>query len=400
MKILYLDCGMGAAGDMLSAALLALLPDPDAFVESFNALGLPGVTAARETATRCGVQGTRFHVRIDGTEEDEHSHDRGGERHHHHGLRDIEQIVARLALEQAVKDDVLAVYGLLAEAESRVHGVPVTDIHFHEVGTLDAVADIAAACLLFRRLAPDEVVASPVCVGGGTVRCAHGVLPVPAPATAELLRGVPIYGGSIQSELCTPTGAALLRRFVTRYGELPPMRTLAVGSGMGKKEFERANCLRAFLGETGYGRGGAALLNCNVDDMTGEELGYAMERLYDAGALEVFTVPAGMKKSRPGTLLEVLCREEDTGTLVEALFRHTTTLGVRETPVRRYVLERRIVEVDTPYGTVRRKDSAGYGAEKRKYEFDDLARVARERDIPLAEARRLVGEYDGEGGAP
>ena len=424
MKILYLDCGMGAAGDMLAGALLELLPDPDAFVQELNALGIPGVSFRRETAEKCGIRGTHLSVTVHGEEEEsidcgpghahmhdhdhdhahnhaqehphahEHSHGHGHAHghHHHSSLHDIEHIVCgHLPIPERVKQQVMAVYRLIAEAESHAHGVPVTEIHFHEVGTLDAVADITAVCLLMDRLSPDEVVASPVHVGSGQVKCAHGILPVPAPATAYILRDVPIYGGSIRGELCTPTGAALLRHFVTRFGDMPPMRTQAIGYGMGKKDFAAANCVRAMLGE-GAGQGGDRVwtLACNVDDMTAEAIGFAMERLFDCGALDVYTVPIGMKKSRPGTMLCVLCRPEAKDAMLDCLFRYTTTIGVRELALQRHVLDRRVTTLDTPYGPVRRKEVRGRGAERYKYEYEDLARIAREKGVSLAEAAGLI----------
>jgi hypothetical protein len=286
----------------------------------------------------------------------------------------------------------MKVYGLIAEAESHVHNRPVTEIHFHEVGALDAIADITAVCLLMEELAPQSVVVSPVHVGSGQVRCAHGILPVPAPATAYLLEGVPIYGGSVRGELCTPTGAALLKTFATRFGDMPPMRTQAVGYGMGKKDFEAANCVRAFLGETEDRTDVVLELSCNVDDMTAEELGFAMERLFAGGAYEVYTVPLGMKKSRPGTLLRVMCGEEDRERMLALIYRHTTTIGVRETVTRRYILDREAQTLTTPYGEVRRKVSSGYGVTRSKLEYEDLARIARERELSLEEVRKLVEE--------
>ena len=410
MKILYLDCGMGAAGDMLAGALLELLPDPDAFVQELNALGIPGVAFRRETAEKCGIRGTHLSVTVHGEEEESidcgpghvhehdhdhaHAHSHGHEHghHHHSSLHDIEHIVCgHLPIPERVRQQVMAVYRLIAEAESHAHGVPVTEIHFHEVGTLDAVADITAVCLLMDRLSPDEVVASPVHVGSGQVKCAHGILPVPAPATAYILRDVPIYGGSIRGELCTPTGAALLRHFVTRFGDMPPMRTQAIGYGMGKKDFAAANCVRAMLGEdAGQGGDRVWMLACNVDDMTAEAVGFAMERLFDCGALDVYTVPIGMKKSRPGTMLCVLCRPEAKDAVLDCLFRYTTTIGVRELALQRHVLDRRVTTLDTPYGPVRRKEVRGRGAERYKYEYEDLARIAREKGVSLAEAASLI----------
>lgn len=423
MKTLYLDCGMGAAGDMLTAALTELLPDPDGFVEELNALGIPGVHIEKETSVKCGITGTHMTVRVHGAEEqeghdhyydhdhldhdhhdhrhldhDHHDHDHHGHHdhldhpggHHHSSMHDIEHIIGHLSLSEKVRGDVLAVYSLIAEAESHAHGVPVTEIHFHEVGTMDAIADITAVCLLMERIAPDEVVVSPVHVGSGQVRCAHGILPVPAPATAFILRDVPIYGGSIRSELCTPTGAALLRHFATRFGDMPVMRPLAVGYGMGKKDFEAANCVRAILGETEDESDEILELSCNVDDMTGEAVGFAMERLFEGGALEVYTVPIGMKKSRPGILIRVMCREAQREQLIRLIFQYTTTIGIRETVTRRYVMERSTHIVDTPLGPVRRKDSAGYGTSRSKYEYEDLSRIAKERGMTIAEVIKKI----------
>lgn len=402
MRTLYIDCGMGAAGDMLSAALLELHPDPDAFVKKMNQVGIPGVEIIKEPAVKCGITGTHVRVLVNGVEEGavehhhHHDHDHGHGHTHDHvhsGMADIEHIVrGHLDIPEAVKDDVMNVYGLIAEAESHAHGVPVTQIHFHEVGTMDAVADITMVAMLMHEIAPDQVVASAVHVGSGTVKCAHGILPVPAPATAFILKGIPSYGGAFKGELCTPTGAALLKYFVNRFGEMPVMRVEAIGYGMGTKDFDAANCLRVMLGESEDQTDMVAELSCNVDDMTAEEIGFAMEKLFAGGALEVFTVPAGMKKNRPGTLITVICRQQDKESIVKLIFKYTSTIGIREKLSARYVLERKEEEFDTPYGSVRRKTSAGYGVKKEKYEYEDLARIANERGMTLQEARKLIGE--------
>lgn len=446
MKTLYIDCGMGAAGDMLTAALLELLPEPDAFVEKLNGLGIPGVQFVKQTTMKCGIRGTHVSVKINGDEEEcydcgyenddlqdyhahshendylqdchnyshendylqdcyNHSHESdclqkhhghahlpdNGDYHSHghsHHIRpnDIEQIVKnKLSLPKKVQGDILAVYNLIAEAESRVHGVPVTEIHFHEVGTMDAIADITAVCLLMDYLSPAEVVVSPIHVGNGQVRCAHGILPVPAPATAEILKDIPIYSGTVQGELCTPTGAALLKHFATKFGNMPVMKTQAIGYGMGKKDFQAANCVRAFIGETEDNTDTVLELSCNVDDMTAEAIGFALEKILEEGALDVYTMPIGMKKSRPGTLLRVMCKEADRQKMLELLFKHTTTLGIREARTQRYILDRKITTVETPYGTVHRKESGGYGVSRAKYEYEDIARIARERGMSVAE---------------
>lgn len=405
MKTLYLECSMGAAGDMLTAALLGLLPDPQPFLRQMNALGLAGVTVSAETVSKQGIRGTQMHVVIDGAEEtvqDAHEHHHEHERHHehehhhehhHHHHASMQEITAQLeqlAVSDGVKQHALAVYRLIAEAESRAHGGDVTEIHFHEVGTKDAIADIVGVCLLMEMLAPARVVASPVRVGSGHVHCAHGILPVPTPATAYLLRDIPMYGGEIAGELCTPTGAAILRHFVTEFGAMPVMKTQKIGYGIGKKEFPRMNCVRAFLGETESGCEQILELVCNLDDMTGEELGFAQERLLEAGALDVFTVPITMKKSRPAFLLTCLCRPAQRDAMLHLLFRHTATLGVRERLCQRYTLARSESTVETPCGAVRMKHAEGYGISRCKAEYDDLAEIAKVQNLTLDEARNMT----------
>lgn len=412
MKTLYLECNMGAAGDMLMAALLELHPDREGFLRRLNGLGLPGVCVEALPAAKCGIQGTHVRVTVHGTEEEsgdvshdhdhghthehelEHEHEHG--HHRHAGMGDIAHILGHLALPEPVRRDALAVYGLIAEAESHAHGVSVEQIHFHEVGTLDAVADVVGVCLLLHELAPDQILASPVHVGSGQVRCAHGVLPVPAPATAHILRGVPTYGGAVQGELCTPTGAALLRHFAASFGPMPVLRVQAVGYGMGSKDFEQANCVRALLGENGDGFDEILELSCNLDDMTGEALAFAAQRLLEGGALDVFTTPVQMKKGRPGVLLSCLCRAELREALVRLFFRHTTTLGVREQACRRHVLERSVRTVDTESGPVRIKSASGFGVRREKPEYEDLSRIARARGCSLAEVVRLLPQVPGQ----
>jgi len=383
LKTLFLDCGMGAAGDMLTGALLELLPDPDLAVEELNALGVPGVRFVRERVQKCGITGTHMRVYVGDEEEGNHSHE-----HHHHGaMAEIDRWISQIQVCQTVKDNIRAVFDRIAQAESRVHGVPVPDIHFHEVGTLDALADITAVCWLMEKLGNPEVFASPVHVGSGHVSCAHGILPVPAPATAEILKGVPIYGGQILGELCTPTGAALLKQFVRSFGDMPPMTVQSLGYGMGKKDFPIANCVRAMLGNTGSSGDRIVELCCNLDDMTGEDIGFAAQQLLRAGAPEVFTTPIYMKKNRPGVMLTVLCRPEQRQEMIRLLFLHTTTLGVRETTQSRCTLTRRTGELTTPYGSLSCKISEGYGVTRCKPEYEDLAKFAREQGCSIAEIR-------------
>ncbi|MCR5481230.1 MAG: nickel pincer cofactor biosynthesis protein LarC [Clostridia bacterium] len=433
MKTLYLDCSMGAAGDMLTAALAGLTGDREKIIDELNAIGIPGVVYDCRPAEKCGIKGLSVTVKVDGREETEdmhehehhhdhdhdhehehhhdHDHDHDHEHEHHHdhdhehehhhdhhhsGMHEITHIVEKLPVSEKVRKDVLEVYSLIAEAESDAHGVPVSQIHFHEVGSMDAVADITAVCMLMERLAPDRVVVSPINTGSGRVRCAHGILPVPAPATAYILKDVPVYAGEIRSELCTPTGAALLKHFATSFSNMPLMKPEKVGYGMGKKDFEAANCVRAILGETGDPKDIVIELSCNLDDMTAEAVAFAEEQFFAAGAVEVYTVPVQMKKSRPGVLLSVMCREKDRDDMIRLIFKHTTTLGVRENISRRYTLSRSIEKETTKYGEVRKKVSSGYGVRREKYEYEDLAGIAREHNKSLAEVLADISEQEKE----
>lgn len=391
MSVLYLDCAMGAAGDMLAAALSELLPDKTAFIRQFNALGIPDIKVSLDKSSKCGIVGSHFTVEYKGSEEDENLHSHTHGRSHSHGsLSEIERIVNALDISAKLKDDILSVYFLLARAESSVHGTNVDNIHFHEVGTMDALADISAVCMLMDTLKPEKVFASAVNTGSGTVRCAHGILPVPAPATAWLLKDVPIYPGEVKAELCTPTGAALLKYFVSSFGEMPGMTLKAVGYGMGKKDFPQANCLRAMLGDAADSSDRIYELSCNVDDMTGEQTGYALEQFMSNGALDAFTVPIGMKNSRPAVIISVLCRDRDRAKFTRLIFKHTSTLGIRETEHHRYTLQREIDRVDTKLGSVSKKTSRGYGVERSKFEYSDLARLAKENDMSIAQVLSLI----------
>lgn len=404
MKTLYIDCSMGAAGDMLTAALLELVDDKNAFVEKLNSIGIEGVSYKAEESVKCGITGTHMTVLVNGVEEGEHMHDHHDHEHshehdhhhehehshHHSSLHDIKHIVEHLNVSEKVRKDVIEVYQLIAEAESHAHGKPVEEIHFHEVGTMDAVADVTAVCMLIDSLNVQKIIASPIHVGSGHVKCAHGILPVPAPATAFILRDCPIYGGGIKSELCTPTGAALLKHFVSEFGDMPVMQVSSIGYGMGKKDFATANCVRVMLGETKGNDSMIAMLSCNVDDMTAEEIGYAMDRLFENKARDVFTVPVGMKKNRPGTLLCVICDVSEKENMAKAIFKNTTTIGIRENIMNRYILDRSIETVDTEYGQIRKKVVSGYGVERYKYEYDDLAKIASENNISIENVRKLA----------
>ena len=423
MKTLYLDLPMGAAGDMLSAALYELLNEEErkSFIEEINKAGIPGVTVAAEKSVKCGITGTHFTVKVDGQEEEshdahehghahyhdedhhhEHNHEEEGhhhehehshehEGHHHHtSMAEIEGIINSLKIPDSVKTDVIEVYKLIAAAESNAHGKPVTDIHFHEVGTMDAIADITSVCLLFKKIGAQNIFASAINVGSGQVHCAHGILPVPAPATAFILKDIPVYSNHIKGELCTPTGAALLKHFVNHFGTMPPIKMSAIGYGMGKKDFEAANCVRAILGDSDEKPESILEYTCNLDDISAERIGFAMEQLFAAGAVEAYTIPVTMKKSRPGNLLCVMCRERDKQKILETIFKHTTTLGVRENVSNRYFLERSIETVKTEFGDIRIKRAEGYGVKREKYEYEDLAAIARKTGLSIDEITRRI----------
>lgn len=390
MRTLYIDCSMGCAGDMLTAALLELHPDKDDFLSRMNAaLGGKAVLSASPDS-KCGIIGTHVTVLINGDEE-------GEKTHHHHEHTSITEIMAfidSVPLDEAIRENAKKVYSIIAEAESRVHGHPMENVHFHEVGSLDALADVLSVCALMHELAPERILASEVNVGSGTVRCAHGVLPVPAPATELILRGVPIYSGQIKSELCTPTGAALLKYFVRKFGAMPTMQIENAGCGTGKKNFECANVVRAFIGETVNDGEEIIELACNLDDMTPEELAFAMEELFSLGALDVYFTSIGMKKSRPGVKLTCMCREKQREQMLECIFKHTTTLGVREYACKRYELGRSEKAVRTLDGEVRVKISSGYGVVREKAEYEDLAALARKSGKTIAQIRSAALKDD------
>lgn len=402
MKTLYIECSMGAAGDMLTAALLELLPDRKLFTDRINSAGLENVSVKAHDVNSHGICGTHISVEVNGDEEESldyhtHHHDEEHGHSHHHdsghshtSLHDTENIIRALDLPEKVKNDAVNVYRIIAEAEGHVHGKQPDQIHFHEVGNMDAVADITGVCLIMDMISPEKVIVSPVNTGYGHVHCAHGILPVPAPATEYILHGVPVYSGRTEGELCTPTGAALLKYFADEFSSMPVMKTEKTGYGMGKKQFPVLNCVRTFLGETEDESDKVSELVCNLDDMTGEALGYAQKILLENGALDVFTTSVGMKKSRPGVMLTCLCRPEDRNIMLKLIFRHTTTIGIRENICRRYILKREVETVNTPSGDIRVKKSTGYGVTKYKAEYEDLAAVASSQGITIDEAEKKV----------
>ena len=327
-----------------------------------------------------------------GHDHHEHDHEHKHTHHHHTGIQEIRAFIDAVDLPEKVKADAKAVYDIIAQAESTAHGAEIENIHFHEVGSLDAVADVLCVCELLYEITPEKVMASPVNVGYGHVKCAHGIVPVPAPATELILRGVPMYSGRVESELCTPTGAALLKYFVSEYGTMPVLKVSKAGYGTGKKNFEVANVVRAVLGETESKRSQIIELVCNIDDMTAEELSFAMDELFALGAFDVYFTHIGMKKSRPGVMLTCMCSEEKRKKMLRCIFKNTTTLGVREYVCNRYNLSRSMCTAETEYGPVRIKSAEGYGVKRSKCEYEDLAALARANGKTLREIEESAYE--------
>jgi uncharacterized protein (TIGR00299 family) protein len=376
MKICYLDAFSGISGDMLVGALADAGAPQDALLDGLEGLGL-GAAYEFTRTRRAGISATRFHVK-------------GGESSAHRHLHHILEILDKAPLPERVRRDAAAVFRRLGEAEARVHALPLEKVHFHEVGAVDSIADVVGACLGFALLGIERVFCSAVNVGRGTVHTEHGTLPVPAPATAELLRGKPVYAQGPEAELTTPTGAALAVTLAQEFGPMPPMRLQETGYGAGTRDFPgQPNVLRVLTGERSAATEATtvSVIEANLDDASPEVLGYATERLLEAGALDVALAPLVMKKGRPGTLLQVVTRPEDRERLAALVFAETTTLGLRWWTAERRVQERRWVDVETRYGRVRIKVGESTWAP----EYEDCRRLAREAGVPLKDVLAEAG---------
>jgi len=386
--IAYLDCFSGISGDMLLGALVDVGLAVEDLRTDLAKLPLEGYEVTAERVVKGGLAGTQVSVKTK-------------REHGHRGLSDIVEIINGSTLPPEVTVRARRVFERLAEAEARVHGRSVEEVHFHEVGAVDAIVDIVGACCGLHRLGLETVYASALPLGGGWVESAHGRLPVPAPATVELLHGVPAYGGPVEAELVTPTGAAIVTTIASKFGPMPSMTVRATGWGAGQRELPHPNLLRVFLGEptTQPLEQQLSLIETNLDNMNPELLGHTMERLLEAGALDVFYTPIMMKKSRPATLVSVLAEPSLVSVLSEVLFRETTTLGIRVTEVSRRCLEREWREVETEWGIVRVKIGRLNGEIVNiAPEYEDCARLARENDVPAKvvheAARAAAGETE------
>ena len=379
MRTLYLDCFSGISGDMSVGALVDAGADFDAIAAALKTLGVEGFVVTAEKTVKKGVTATQFLVHCDPDAKQPHRH-----------LRHVAEIIEGAALPGSVKAAAIATFTLLAEAEAEVHGSTIEKVHFHEVGAVDSIADIVAAQHALHLLGVERVVVSPMNVGGGTLRCAHGVMPVPAPATALLLRGKPTYGTEDAGELVTPTGAALVAQWADTFGPAPPMSATAIGYGSGEKDLpDRANVLRAVIGEAAEvhqdaGGGAVFVAEANIDDMCGELFPPLVSALLEAGALDAWLTPILGKKGRPAQVVSALCAEDTLRAVTDAMIVHSTTLGVRWRMAERRVLERRFALADTEWGPVRVKIGIGGGTQNSASpEFEDCRKLAEAHGVPV-----------------
>ena len=441
-RIAYLDCFSGISGDMFLGALIDGGVPVELFQRTVEALEI-GATLKITRVNRSGINATKVDVMVDGKTESprehnphpfhheaeyvhEHSHPHANSHEHQHDLHsahsavpahnaeqtahshgrhltEIRQIISQANISESAKRTAITIFEKLGAAEAKIHNVPIKKIHFHEVGAVDAIVDIACAAVGAEALGVKEFVCSPLNVGGGTVPCAHGTFPVPAPATVELLKGVPVYSGEIHKELVTPTGAAIVATLATRFEEFPPMKIEKIGYGAGTRDFPgQPNVLRIVVGEklrtkladkdvpptqahyTELGEDTISVLEANLDDLSPQVFGYVMEKLFESGALDVFGTPVQMKKNRPGTLLTVLAKPADADNLTKIIFAETTTLGVRRREERRQVLAREWQTVRTRFGEIRIKVASMNGTiSSYAPEYEDCRRIAADQRVPL-----------------
>ena len=405
----YFDCFSGASGDMVLGAVLDLGLPIDELRRALGSLAIEVGSISADRVLRSGVSATKFRLaeaksQISPSEHnhghghaDSHHHHHQHDHHHHHdhhSLKEITAAIERSGLSRDGKDRAIHLFGRLAEAEAAIHDVAVDKIHLHEVGALDSIVDIVGAVFALEWLGASDIVSSPVNVGSGVVKCAHGTFPVPAPATARLLEGVPVYAGAVQSELTTPTGALLISSYAKRFGPLPMMRIDRIGYGAGDKDFKgHPNVFRLVLGESDTSDVAEAIvtIECEIDDMNPQLFGPLMDRLYASGALDVFYSPVQMKKNRPGTLVTVIAHPDRRQELAGVIFTETTTIGVRYREMFRECLERQWETIDTPVGRIRFKVARRAGQVLNAApEFDDCVRVAAERGLPVKAVQALA----------
>lgn len=378
-KILYYDCFAGISGDMNLGALIDLGVDQEYLKAELKKLNIVGFHLDITKASRQGIGGTKARVVIENQENEKHRH-----------LRHVEEIVNGSTLSEKVKENSLKIFNLIAYAEAEIHQIDVQKVHFHEVGALDSIADIVGAAICLDYLDVDEIVSSPIQLGGGFMKCAHGIMPVPAPATALIVKNIPVKTGGVNHEATTPTGAAILAAMVNRFVKETNFKIIKAGHGIGHRDTDIPNILRVYLAEEESDKiddmivEEAVMIECNIDDMNPEWFDHVSSLLFDAGASEVFLTPAIMKKSRPANILSVLSKPGNTSVLKEVIFTHTTSIGLRETRIMKSMLHRTEDIVKTKYGEVKVKRSFLKGVEVNvKPEYDDMQRLARKHNISI-----------------
>jgi uncharacterized protein (TIGR00299 family) protein len=380
-RILYYDCFAGISGDMNLGALVDLGVDAAYLERELGKLNIEGFRLEVEPGMRKGISGTKVTVVVDHPENEKHRH-----------LSHIEALINNSSLSDRIKKKSLAIFDLVAEAEAKVHNISKQQVHFHEVGALDSIADIVGAAICQEYLKVDEIQASPVQLGGGFVKCAHGMMPVPAPATAEIVADIPVKTGLVEYEATTPTGAAILAATVDRFESRMELVVHKTGYGIGQRDGEIPNVLRVYLAEGSkrvtedVEEEEAVMLECNLDDMNPERYTHVMDLLFEAGAADVFIIPIVMKKSRPGHMLSVLCNSDSVDKMKEILFTETSSIGLREHTLKKSMLRREMVVVSTKYGEIEVKRSYFNGkVVNEKPEFEQCRKLAREHGVTLEE---------------
>lgn len=378
--ILYFDCFSGISGDMAVGALLDLGVPKDYLIENLKSLNIDEEYQIEiRKSNKNGIEGTDFYVFL----KEENIH------HHERNLKDIISIIDKSRITDGAKNIAKRIFNILAEAEAKVHGKSIDEVHFHEVGAVDSIIDIVGVAVCIDYLKPDKIISSYVNTGSGFVKCQHGILPVPAPATMNILKDVPIYSDERKFELTTPTGAAILKGLCSEFVEGINMKVKAVGYGCGKKNTEKPNVLRVILGEEDKEE--VVLLETTIDDMNPQFYGYVMDKLFEKGALDVYLTPVYMKKNRPGIVISVLVHENKEKSIIEVLFKETTTIGIRKFKIKRYELQREIKRVETEFGKVDFKISKYEGEIVNiSPEFEDLKRISMERGLPLKDVYNFV----------
>ncbi len=385
MRIAYFDCFSGISGDMLLGSMIDAGLDFNYLEDEIKKLGLDSVEIKAEKIVKQNIASTKFTVHY------------GKQKHHRH-LEDIYQLVDRSAIDHEIKEKAREVFLKIAIAEAKIHNMPVEKVHFHEIGAVDTIVDVVGALTGFRKLGIEKVSCSKLNVGSGFVKFSHGKFPVPAPATAEILKGVPVYSTDSKGELVTPTGAAIITTLCEEFGDIPPMKISSIGYGAGTKDFEHPNVLRVYIGETAGEKGGKVVdvIETNIDDMNPQWYDHIIEKLYQEGALEVFLTNIQMKKNRPGIKLTVLTDPQNKNKLMDIIFSETTSIGVRVRSESREILEREIKTFSTPYGEVKAKITIYKDKPVNiKVEYDDLRRISRKKNLPLKQVSAEIEKHLG-----